>query len=147
MHIKQIDELKPSTFKYIESEIYSYHETVKHIELIEYEIEHSTTNNHDENTNVGKNSVRANISPVERKVTALLEHKQLKRMYSITDAIKKIYERLDDDKKKLMNLYYWERPGELTWEGIAKECNIGRMTALRWRKQIVYAIAHELGER
>lgn len=141
----ELDKIKKSTFKYIESEIYSYYETLKQIELVRYELMHESsvqTNNES-----GKSSVRNISNETERKATALLTDRRIERMEKITTAIDKVYDRLDLDKKRLMELYYWERPGELTWDGVAKELAAGRMTVLRWRKQIVLAIAYELGER
>lgn len=137
--------LKRKTFQYIESEIYSYWETLKEIKLMEYEIlnEYST---YSEDPQAGRTSVRTITDTTALKATALVENKQLRRMKEKTEAISKVYESLIEEKKELIELRYWKRPGELTWDGIAKKLNVGRATAIRWRNDFVYKVAEEMGE-
>lgn len=138
--------LKRKTFQYLESEVYSFHDTLKEIKLIEYEILNETST-FTEDPQAGRTSVRTISDTTARKGTALAEDKRLQRMETITDAVEKVYNSLIDEKKELIDLYYWKRPGELTWDGVSKELNIGRATALRWRKSFIYQLADELGER
>lgn len=133
------------TFKYIEKEIYSLHDTLKEIKLIEYEILHGTDVDID-SPQPGRTSVRTINDTTAIKATELVEHKRLKRMKEKVDAILKVYNSLPDEKKSLIKLYYWDRPGELTWDGIAKELNMGRATAIRWRNSFVLRVAEEMGE-
>lgn len=140
------EKLKTATFRYIEQEIYSYHETLKRIELLKYQIMCQSTNNDDENTQAGRNSVRNNHSETEEKATSLLTDKRITKLEEKAEAVKKAYDHLVDEKKAVIDLYYWERPGELTWDGVASETNTSRATALRWRKQFVLNVAKELGE-
>lgn len=140
------DKLRKATFKYIESEVYHLQETLRMIDLIRYEILHGTSKE-DSNPEAGKNSVRDITDETERKATALFEEKRLRKLEKNSNAILKIYDDLIDERKELVKLYYWKRPGELTWEGIAKELHISRRTAIRWRKAFIYKVAEELGER
>lgn len=133
------------TFKYIEKEIYSLHDTLKEIKLIEYEIVHGNDIDID-SPQPGRTSVRTINDTTAIKATELVEHKRLKRMKEKVDAILKVYNSLPDEKKSLIKLYYWDRPGELTWDGIAKELNMGRATAIRWRNSFVLRVAEEMGE-
>lgn len=133
------------TFKYIEKEIYSLHDTLKEIKLIEYEIVHGNDIDID-GPQPGRTSVRTINDTTAIKATELVEHKRLKRMKEKVDAILKVYNSLPEEKKSLVKLYYWDRPGELTWEGIAKELNMGRATAIRWRNSFVLRVAEEMGE-
>lgn len=133
------------TFKYIEKEIYSLHDTLKEIKLIEYEIVHGTDIDID-SPQPGRTSVRTINDTTAIKATELVEHKRLKRMKEKVDAILKVYNSLPEEKKRLIELYYWDRPGELTWEGVAKELNMGRATAIRWRNSFVLRVAEEMGE-
>ena len=133
------------TFKYIEKEIYSLHDTLKEIKLIEYEILHGTDVDTD-SPQPGRTSVRTINDTTAIKATELVEHKRLKRMKEKADAILKVYNSLPEEKKRLIELYYWDRPGELTWEGVAKELNMGRATAIRWRNSFVLKVAEEMGE-
>lgn len=133
------------TFKYIEKEIYSLHDTLKEIKLIEYEIVHGNDIDID-SPQPGRTSVRTINDTTAIKATELVEHKRLKRMKEKVDAILKVYNSLPEEKKSLVKLYYWDRPGELTWEGVAKELNMGRATAIRWRNSFVLRVAEEMGE-
>lgn len=133
------------TFKYIEKEIYSLHDTLKEIKLIEYEIVHGNDIDID-SPQPGRTSVRTINDTTAIKATELVEHKKLKRMKEKANAILKVYNSLPEEKKRLIELYYWDRPGELTWEGIAKELNMGRATAIRWRNSFVLRVAEEMGE-
>ena len=140
------EKLKKATFKYIESEVYSLQETLREIDIIRYELLHSTDVDLD-SPQPGRNSVRDITDETEVKATALVEHRKLNRLEKVTSAILKVYDNLIPEKQELIKLYYWKRPGELTWNGIAKKLHIGRATALRWRKAFIYDIAEELGER
>jgi len=137
--------LKRQTFKYIEREIYDLHDTIKEIKVIEYDIIHGNDTDID-SPQPGRTSVRTINDTTAIKATELAEHKRLKRMKEKVNAILKVYNSLPEEKKRLIELYYWERPGELTWDGVAKELHIGRATAIRWRNAFVKRVAQEMGE-
>ena len=137
--------LKRQTFKYIEQEIYDLHDTIKEIKAIEYDIIYGNIAD-SENPIPGRVSAREATDPTAIKATELVEHKKLQRMKEKVNAILKVYNSLPEEKKRLIELYYWERPGELTWDGIAKELHIGRATAIRWRNAFVKQVAQEMGE-
>lgn len=143
--LKYDDKLRKATFKYIEREIYDLHETEKLIRFMEYEIINETPE--DDGIQSGRNSVREISDVTATKATRLVENKQLNRMRFITRSIRKVYDGLIKEKQELVSLYYWERPGELTWEGVAKESNIGRRTAIRWRDKFIQEVAKEMGEQ
>lgn len=138
--------LNKQTFQYLESEVYSLHDTLKEIKMIELNLMDPYDEEPDNNVGAGTNSVRSISNPTMTKATTLVEHRTLKRMREKTEAILKVYNNLLDEKKEVIRLYYWERPGQLTWRGIAEETNTSRATALRWRKSFIYDIAKELGE-
>ncbi|PJH58718.1 transcriptional regulator, partial [Salmonella enterica subsp. enterica serovar Typhimurium] len=62
------------------------------------------------------------------------------------NAIIGVYNRLIDEKKEVIKLYYWDKPGQLTWDGVAHETSTSRRTAIRWRKKFIQDIADVLGE-
>jgi RinA family phage transcriptional activator len=136
--------LKKATFKHIESEIYSYHDTLREIDFLRKNIMF-TKENDDENTGGGRSSFIS--SPTENIGTRLATHRKLTRLEEVTHAIEKVYTGLPDDYQKLVKIKYWKRPQTLTWEGIAEELHIGRRTAFRMRDDIVFAVAEVLGWR
>ena len=134
--------LKKGTFKHIESELYAYEDTKKEIEQIREEILHRTPM-------IDNPEGRANTpsDPTATTATLLMTHRRLDQLERIAKAIDQIYQELPDDKKKLIKLKYWTKPQTKTWEGIAQEINISRRQALRWRNEIVFAIADAIGWR
>jgi RinA family phage transcriptional activator len=66
-------------------------------------------------------------------------------MERVAEAIRTVFEGLDEDKKRLVQLKYWTKPQTLTWEGIAQQLRISRAQAFRWREQIICEIASHLG--
>lgn len=136
--------IRKATFKHIESELYSYHETLKEISNLRKNIMFCTENE-DENIGGGKSNLPS--SPTERIATKLTTHKMLIELESVTNAIYKIYTGLPEEYQKLVRLKYWTRPQLKTWEGIADSLHVNRATAMRWRDTIINAISEELGWR
>ncbi|MEH7355085.1 transcriptional regulator [Neobacillus drentensis] len=136
--------LKKATFKHIESELYSYHDTLKEINRLRKDIMF-TNENDDENTGGGRNNLPS--SPTERIATRLATHKRLNQLEDVTHAIQKVFTGLPEDYQKLVRLKYWTRPQTLTWEGIAESLHVNRATAMRWRDTVIYAVADVLGWR
>jgi RinA family phage transcriptional activator len=59
------------------------------------------------------------------------------------EAIEYVYNKLNEEQKKIIRLKYWE--GNLTNQGIALEMNINLVTFYRWRNSIVKMVAARLG--
>jgi RinA family phage transcriptional activator len=136
--------LKKATFKHIESELYSYKDTLKEIETIRKDIIF-TRQNEDENVGGGRSSTPS--SPTERIGTMLATNKKLEQLEKIANAIEKVYTGLPEEYQKLVRLKYWTRPQLKSWEGIAEDLNVNRATAFRWRDQVVTTVAEVLGWR
>jgi RinA family phage transcriptional activator len=66
---------------------------------------------------------------------------------STVEAIENVYNRLPEEKKLLVNIYYWTRPQTLSWEGVAQKLHVSRKTAFNWRDEIIWAISEQLGWR
>ena len=76
--------LKRATFKYIESELYSYKDTLKEIDQLRDEILYGR-NNDDENIGGGRSSLPG--KPTEQIATRLLTHKTLRNREEVANAI------------------------------------------------------------
>lgn len=135
--------VRKGTFKHIESELFAYHETKREINQIMQDILHGTTAV--ENKGGGKSNLPGD--PTNRLATALVTHKRLKQLETIANAIEEVYIQLPEEKQKLVKLKYWTRPQTLTWDGIARTLNVGRATAIRWRNEVVFAVAYTIGWR
>ncbi|WP_124728822.1 transcriptional regulator [Staphylospora marina] len=133
--------INTGTFKHVEAELHNYWETIKEAKLIRMEI--MANSRDDENTGGGRGNLPGD--PTGRTVVTLLTHRRLEHLERITRAIRTVYESLDEDKKKLVQLKYWTKPQLRTWSGIARELHVEERTARRWRDKIVTAIAEQLG--
>ncbi|CAH0186719.1 transcriptional regulator [Peribacillus simplex] len=136
--------LKKPTFKHIESELYSYHDTLKEIQFLRTNIMF-TKENDDENVGGGRSSFIS--SPTEQIGTRLATHKRLVKLEEITNAIEKVYTVLPENHQLLIKLKYWTRPQTKTWEGIAMELHVSRRQAFNWRDEIVKTLAEVIGWR
>ncbi len=136
--------LKKATFKHVESELYSYHDTLKEIEFMRQNIM-LTRENTDENVGGGRSSLP--YSPTEAIATRLATHKKLSQLEEVANAIQRVYTGLPEEYQKLVRLKYWTRPQLKTWEGIAQQIPVGRRTAFNMRDEIVGTIAEVLGWR
>jgi RinA family phage transcriptional activator len=139
-----VPKLKKATFKHIESELYSYKDTLKEIEFIRNNIMFCKE---EIDENVGGSRASLPGKPTESIATRLATHKRLAQLEEIVNAIEKVYTRLPETHQKLIRLKYWTKPQTLTWDGIADKLYISKRQAMRWRDEIIYAIAEVLGWR
>ena len=134
--------IRKGTCKHIESELFAYHDTLKEIERLRDDFI--------EGTSVPDEAGgRSNLpgDPTGRKVTTMLMNRRLQRLSEIANAIEEVYMRLPGEKKQLMNMVYWTKPRILTWEGIGKELHVSSRQAMRWRDEVIWAIAELIGWR
>lgn len=131
--------MKPSTFKHIEAELASFHDTKKEIEKRREEIMNPTMT---EELVGGRSNEPSD--PTGRIATRLVMDKRLGELERIESAISSVYDKLADKPKQLVHLNYWTRQKK-TWEGMAMELEVGRATLFRWRNEIIKAIGENLG--
>ncbi|PGS62253.1 transcriptional regulator, partial [Bacillus cereus] len=104
--------LKRATFKYIESELYGYRDTLREIAFLRKNLIYGSRN---EDGNIGGGRTNRRNHPTERIATACMMNKKLARLEELADAIEHIYQRVEPDKQKLIRLKYWTRPQLQTW--------------------------------
>ena len=139
----QSTKIKKATFKHIEAELYSYHDTKKEIARLREEIMYDTQQL---DGNIGGNRTLEVGRPTERIATRLLTHKTLRNLEEITEAIESVYNSLEKEQQGIVNMRYWAKPGK-DWDYIADTCMMGRRTAFNYREMIVLAIAEKIGWR
>jgi hypothetical protein len=135
--------LRRGVFIYIEDELSHYNETIKEIERTKRDILFGSQGNDDENIGGGKSNLPGD--PTGRRAIALATNTRIDRMESIIHAIDSVYERLQPEKRKLIELMYWTRPRNYTWDGVAMKLHITRRTVSRWRSEVLCAIASRAG--
>ena len=84
-------------------------------------------------------------NPTLKTVTRLMTDRRINHLQMIVDAIEYVTDGLLEDRLKLIELKYWQRPRQLTDAGIAMELNIEVRTLYRWTDAICTAIGMELG--
>ena len=134
--------LDKGVFRHVEAELYRYHDTRREIVRIRNDILFGKTPP-DENVGGGRSNLPGD--PTGRAGTILASHRKLEQMERVVDAIETVYWLLPDEKKRLVEMRYWSPNQRYTWDGIAMTLHISKMTALRWRDEIVEAIAYEIG--
>ena len=131
--------MKRATYRYIEAEIYDYPSTVGEITRLRQEIIEGGSPD-DTQTRVQSNRIS---DPTADRATRLVMDKRLRRLEEVRNAIDRVYQNLDPDRKRLVEMKYWEK--RLTHTGIAEDLHIGERTFYRWKDEIITAIAEELG--
>lgn len=134
--------VEQANFKMIESELYSYKDTLQYIADKEDEILNSTG---------GGSEIRGtDISDITgSKALRLISHKELaecrRRVRAIDASIEILKQGSESKKYELVKLKYFDK--RLTDYGIIKELYISRRTFYRWRREIIELIAYQLGCR
>lgn len=139
-----MEKLKKETFQYLESELFSYMNTLKEINSLRDEIIYNK-NSSDENVGGGRSSLPSD--PTGQVATRLATHKQLRYLEEVTGAITKVYEELPDLHKNFIKLKYWTKPQNLTMIGIAEQLHINKDKAYDVRKEVIQLLALEMGYR
>lgn len=137
--------IRKATFKHVEAELYDYPNAKKQIERLRQEIMYGSSA--DENVGAGKNSFRSPGRPTELIATRLVTDKRLRNLEEIVDAVESVYNFLDDNQKKLVEMRYWNGRNNRSWERIAIELDVSERTVYNYRKMIVTAIAEKIGWR
>ncbi|EJD80601.1 prophage L54a, transcriptional regulator, RinA family [Staphylococcus epidermidis NIHLM095] len=77
--------------------------------------------------------------------TRLLTNKMLRNLEEMVEAVEYVYNRLSDDRKKVIELKYWNKDRKLKMEQIASECHMHRNTVSSIRRNFVKAVAMHVG--
>ena len=134
--------IKKATFRYIESEIAHYHETLKEIECIKMMMYEEG-----EGRSYSVDGRRSNMigDPTFKKAAKVVMNRQIQHLEKVVNAIGEVYGALPEEKKRLVELLYWNKPQKYTWDGIAEQFHYSKKTLQRWRNAIVEEIAERLG--
>lgn len=135
--------LKTGTFKHVEAELYAFHDSKRELARLKNDILHASRP--PEMTGGGRSNKPGD--PTGEKATLLATHRRIEQLERIVEAIEAVYEALPSEKQELVRLKYWTKPQTLTWEGIAMQLHVSARQAMRWRDEIVYAIAERIGWR
>lgn len=110
---------------YVAKEIQQYQATKKEIMTIENML-------HQEKVAVGGTA------------TALVTHKTLQQMNNFVRSFEEVFERLPDEKQKMIQLLYWSNR-DLNCNGVGMEIGVDGSTIGRWRMLVLTQIAERMG--
>lgn len=134
--------LKRATFRYIESELYSYKDTKKEIKQLRDQIIHGKEN--DENIGGGQSNLPG--QPTELVATRLATHKTLQNLVEVTDAIENVYKQVSDEHRSIIDLKYFDNH-KLYWDDVAYQLSMHRNTVFKYRREFILLVANKLGMR
>ena len=83
--------------------------------------------------------------PTLKTVTRLMTDRRINRLQMTIDAIEYVLNGLSDEKRRLMELKYWQRPRQLTDVGIAMRLHVSKRMMYYWIDDICTAVAAEMG--
>lgn len=133
--------IRKATFKYIESEVYHLEESKREVRNIRDEILNPYK---PKNINTFKSKyVHNRITEIQ--ATLLLSNKLLNNLENNIKAIEKVYSRLPEDRKKVIDLKYFNKDRKLKLEQIADMCFMHRNTVSTIKQNFIKSIAIELG--
>lgn len=132
--------MKKAIFRYIEAELYDYHQTKRLLEELKLDIIEEGPQ--PDLLVLSMDKMRIS-NPTLTKTTRLLTNKRITKMSETVTAIRKVYSRLPGEKQRLVELKYWD--GKYSNQGVAEEANISIATFYRWRREVVVGVAIELG--
>lgn len=131
--------LTKNTFKYIEGELRAYPQMRKELEAVKDDVIFTAPEPQEGHSSTPGNPTMQKAIKINNKIYS---SPQLRQMQKTVDAIKKVYSRCEPQKRKIIELLYWQN--RYTADGLAYQMQVDRSTIYRWRKHIVYEIAIEL---
>lgn len=125
---------------YIEAELRDYHQTKAELEEARENLLNASQPPPNDMPRGGEKS-----DPTPARAIRLMTNRRIKYMEQVVRGIEIVLGELDEDKMRLVELKYWQRPRQLTDAGIAMELHVDKSTIYRWTNAICYAIGIELG--
>ena len=137
----QKEKLDKAVFRYIEYELYNYESTKKEIEFLREQIMNSsprTKATDEEQVQGGQQS-----NPTEQKGMRLTTNAVLLNMIKVVECIDNAFRFLDEEHHTIYQKKYKEGKH---WQQIITEMPISQDTYFRKRREIVYAVAVQMGK-
>jgi RinA family phage transcriptional activator len=129
--------LRKDVFRYIEREIYDFHDTCTHLVELEDNIINRTTEKHEIRSNTVSN-------PTLSIATIMMTNKAIIRMNETIDAIENAFDKFSPEQRVVLQYKYWKHPF-CSWESVAMKYYVDSRTVYRWRRVLVNEVANKLG--
>ena len=132
--------MKREVKAYIEAELRDYHQTKAELEEAR---EHLLNASQPPPDGMPRGTTKGD--PTQAKAMRLMTNRRIKYLERIVSGIEMVLAELDEDKLRLVELKYWQRPRQLTDADIAMELHVDKRTVYKWTNKICKAIGIELG--
>ena len=139
---KNIDKcrLTKNVTRFIVGELRAFEANKKIINGVKNDIILASAEQNEVRSSSPGDSTLSKVIQIEGKIYS---DKQLRQMQTIVNAIQLVYNRLDNNRKELIDKCFFKQ--RYTLEGMAYKLNISRATAYNWKTEIIREIAIELG--
>lgn len=134
--------MNKGTFAFIEQTLKDFNAMDKHIDgrikELKYPVVHT-----DENIGGGRSNLMS--SPTERLAITLADDLMLSNLRNIKRVVASVLDELEPSARKVIELYYIEKPRKLTWDGVAEKTKYSKRQCYNIRDLVFDEIAKELG--
>lgn len=96
-------------------------------------------------TNIGGGKSNTITDSTAMRATIFINDALYQRLKRTTEVITKLYDQLDKEQQKIVQMRYWDKDGCYEWEEIAEELFMSRSKVLRKRNAIIDKTAELLG--
>ncbi|HEY9570034.1 MAG TPA: transcriptional regulator [Metalysinibacillus sp.] len=98
----------------------------------------------EQDTNIGGGKANTISDTTANKAILLAEDKKYNATKEIISTVEGIYAILDDDRKTIVQMRYWDKNNCYEWEDIADQLHMSRYRVLRLRNTIIDETARRL---
>lgn len=134
--------MKRGTFEYIEQTLLDYSRMEKHIEKRIEELKYPVR---DKDENIGGGKSNTTSDPTGRLAVTIADDKLIYNLQRTKDTVAEVLDTLEPEARKIIELYYIEKPRKYTWSGVADQVGYSKSQCIRIRDTVFEKIAEELG--
>lgn len=135
-------ELQEYDIKVLESYWIKEEQMHKRLRYREMELLHEYK---ESDTNIGGGRSNRIADDTAHKAILLAEDKEYQALQRLTQGLKEVYQRLDDDMKAIIQMRYKDKDNYYEWGEIADALYISRNKVLRKRRAMLAATAEAVG--
>lgn len=129
-----VSTISREAFRYAERLLFNHQEAKKELERLREETLFEKTP-HDENIGGGRSNLPSD--PVGNAIALLYSRERVRELEESVKIVDEIYQHLPEEKKQIVELYYWSKPRTLTWYGVALKLKRSESTIRRWKNEII----------
>lgn len=134
--------MKRGTFEYIEQTLLDYKDIDKHIKKRIEELKYPVA---DVDENIGGGKSNKISDPTARMAITIIDDLLISNLQRTKRIVDEVLESMEPEAKRVIDLYYIEKPRKYTWAGVAEATNYSERHCKRIRDRTFKEIAEKLG--